>query len=182
MGEDGPQAEMKRQTSMSPRHQAPQHVPQESDTQSRTGPQKQRRSKSFTTPRPADFSLNTVLGLPTCPVAALPTRGMAGGAVATPGSGESGPQVGKEGPWLERGTDGVGGTSGQGSCSGPSSQGDREDTGLGRGPSCRERGRVGLALQPRILPAHVGTESSRFQGFRRAFCCSANPLEILRER
>lgn len=76
--------------------------------------------------------------------------------MATPGSGESGPQVGKEGPWLERGTDGVGGTSGQGSCSGPSSQGDREDTGLGRGPSCRERGRVGLALQPRILPARVG--------------------------
>lgn len=96
--------------------------------------------------------------------------------MATPGSGESGPQVGKEGPWLERGTDGVGGTSGQGSCSGPSSQGDREDTGLGRGPSCRERGRVGLALQPRILPAHVGTESSTFPGLQASFLLQCKSL------
>ena len=85
MGEDGPQAEMKRQTSMSPRHQAPQHVPHESDTQWRTGPQKQRTSKSFTTPRPADFSLNTVPELPVCTVAALPTQGMAGRSSGRPG-------------------------------------------------------------------------------------------------
>lgn len=176
MGADRPQAERKRQT-ICP------HMPQDqalsrclrNETHSGEQVLEKRTSKSFiTTPRSADFSSETVLGLPMCRVAAFPPREWQGGAAAPPGVSESGSQVGTRvvpagdrNRWSR-------GTSGQASC--PPHHLGRPG---GRGPEvwAQMQGArpFGPVLQLGSSP-HIGTESSTAPGLQSGFLLQCESL------